>query len=104
MGLIGWRHDTTTEDTALLTLLLAPATAHAQVLSGINIGPPPQVRRSIVCPQPHPDNVWVDGHRYPVGHAPRRAGYWSSAPPGRVGMSLHNGRRAFRLLMAIAVA
>jgi len=66
---------------ALSTMLLAPATAHAQVSFGINIGPPPQLRRSVVRPQPRPDNVWVDGYWYPVGSKYTwRAGYWTAAP------------------------
>src|ERR1041384_6448743 len=53
---------------ALSTLLLGPASvARAQVSFGINIGPPPQLRRSVVHPQPRPNNVWVDGYWYPVG-------------------------------------
>ena len=67
---------------ALSTLLLAPAAAaNAQVSFGINIGPPPQLRRSVVRRQPRPDNVWVDGYWYPVGSRyVWHAGYWTAAP------------------------
>lgn len=67
---------------ALSTLLLVPAsTVHAQVSFGINIGPPPQLRQSVVRPQPLPDNVWVDGYWYPVGSRyVWHAGYWTAAP------------------------
>jgi len=66
---------------ALSTMILVPATAHAQVSFGINIGPPPQLRRSVVRPQPRPDNVWVDGYWYPVGSRYSwHAGYWTAAP------------------------
>jgi hypothetical protein len=81
---------------ALSTLLLVPATAHAQVSFGINIGPPPQLRHSVVRPQPRPDNVWVDGYWYPVGSRyVWRAGYWTSAPyPGAYwNEPYHNGRQ-----------
>ena len=67
---------------ALSTLLLAPAsTAIAQVSFGINIGPPPQLRQSVVRAQPRADNVWVDGYWYPVGSRyVWHAGYWTAAP------------------------
>jgi WXXGXW repeat (2 copies) len=66
---------------ALSTVLLVPATAHAQVSFGITIGPPPPLRASVVRPQPHPDNIWVDGYWYPQGsHYVWHAGYWTAAP------------------------
>jgi hypothetical protein len=66
---------------ALSTLLLVPATAHAQVSFGVTIGPPPQLRPSVVRPQPRPDNIWVDGYWYPQGsHYVWHAGYWTAAP------------------------
>ena len=67
---------------ALSTLVLGPASAAtAQVSFGINIGPPPQLRQSVVRPQPRPDNVWVDGYWYPVGSRYTwHAGYWTAAP------------------------
>ena len=63
-------------------LILAPASvARAQVSVGINIGPPPQLRPSVVRPQPRPNNVWVDGYWYPVGSRYTwHAGYWTAAP------------------------
>ena len=67
---------------ALSTLLLGSASAAtAQVSFGINIGPPPQLRQSVVRPQPRPDYVWVDGYWYPVGSRyVWHAGYWTAAP------------------------
>ena|SRR5213078_1105403 len=67
---------------ALSSLLLIPASAaQAQVQFGINIGPPPQLRQSVVRPQPRPDNIWVDGYWYPVGSRyVWHAGYWTAAP------------------------
>ena len=82
---------------ALSALLLAPASAAiAQVSFGINIGPPPQLRRSVVRPQPHPDQVWVDGYWYPQGSRYAwRAGYWTVAPyPGAYwNEPYHDGRQ-----------
>jgi len=67
---------------ALAGLLLVPASAAtAQVSFGINIGPPPPWRSTVIRPQPRPDNIWVDGYWYPQGsHYVWHAGYWTAAP------------------------
>lgn len=66
----------------LAGLLLAGATAFAQVSIGIQIGPPPPPRVVVVePPRPGPEYVWVDGYWYPVGHHYRwREGYWTRPP------------------------
>lgn len=67
---------------ALSALLLAPATAHAQVTFDVRIGqPPPPPRVYRVPPQPGPDYVWVEGYWYPQGsHYRWHNGYWTRPP------------------------
>ena len=66
---------------AISALLLAPATAGAQVSIGIRIGEPPPPRVYRVPARPGPEFMWVEGYWYPVG--PRyvwHEGYWTRPP------------------------
>jgi WXXGXW repeat (2 copies) len=65
---------------SLFTLLvLAAASALAQVSIGIQIGAPPLPRVvRVLPPRPGPEFVWIAGYWYPVGnHYKWHAGYWT---------------------------
>jgi hypothetical protein len=63
------------------SLLVVPATAHAQISVGIHIGEPPAPRAYRVPPRPGPDYTWVEGYQYPVNsHYRWHDGYWTRPP------------------------
>jgi len=66
---------------AAMLLVLAPG-ASAQVVVGIQIGPPPPPRVVYARPvAPGPEFFWVDGYWYPVGrHYRWHEGYWTRPP------------------------
>jgi len=65
-------------------MLLASASAKAQVSFGVQIGEPPAPRAYRVPAQPRGEFVWVEGYWYPQGNHYRwRDGYWARPPlPG----------------------
>jgi len=66
---------------AISALLLAPATADAQVTFDVHIGPPPAPRAFKVPRQPGPEYVWIEGYQYPQGSRYKwHDGYWTRPP------------------------